>query len=145
MAATSRFSLVCVLGLALAGLAQNGAPSSSVSLLPGANSAAESSAIAYMRTVMRSEFLYRQKHKEFARTLALLVGSGSFTRRMARTDRGDYTVRYSGNGQDYGLSLVPAAYDDQHRAFYVDQDGTIRAQEGRPANAQSPALLPKRK
>src|SRR5579884_2381086 len=86
-------------------------------LQPGANSPAESAAIAYMRTVLRSEYLYKQKHHQYAKTLADLVGSGSMTKRMARTDRGEYKVRYTSNGEKYDLVLVPATADDQHRSF----------------------------
>lgn len=98
-----------------------------------------------MRTVMRSQYLYKQKHKEYARTLMSLVGSGSFTRRMARTDRGDYTVHYASTGEAYQLSLIPAHFDEEHRSFFVDNDGNIRADAERPANAQSPLLNPKKK
>jgi hypothetical protein len=118
---------------------------SSQNLLPGANSPAESEALAYMKTVTRSEFLYKKKHQKYARTLMDLVGSGSFTRRMARPNRGDYTVQYSSNGEKYELTLVPTNFDDQHRSFFVDQDEKIRVEEQHPANAQSPRLNTKKK
>lgn len=112
----------------------------SQALLPGANSPAESAALAYMKTVMRSEFLYKQKHKQYARSLMDLVGSSSMTRRMARPDRGDYTVRYSGNGEGCQLTLVPKNFDEQHRSFFADQDGTIRVDAQKAATAQSEPL-----
>jgi len=120
------------------------AQSGSENLLPGANSPSESAALAYMKTVMRSAFLYKKKHQKYPRTLMDLVGSGSFTRRMARTNRGDYTVHYTSNGEKYELTLVPTNFDDQHRSFFVDQDEKIRVEEQRPANVQS-ALLNTRK
>jgi len=119
--------------------------SSSQNLLPGANSPSESAALAYMKTVIRSQFLYKKKHQKYARTLMDLVGSSSFTRRMARTDRGDYTVHFSSNGEKYELTLVPTNFDDQHRSFFVDQDEKIRVEEQRPANVQSPLLNTRRK
>jgi hypothetical protein len=121
------------------------AQSSSPNLLPGANSPAESEALAYMKTVMRSEFLYNKKHQKYARTLMDLVGSGSFTRRMARSNRGDYTVHYSSNTEKYELTLVPTNFDDQHRSFFVDQDEKIRVEEQHPATAESPRLDTKKK
>jgi opacity protein-like surface antigen len=129
--------------------AQNTAPaeaqSTSQNLLPGANSPSESAALAYMKTAMRSEFLYNKKHQKYARTLMDLVGSGSFTRRMARPNRGDYTVHYSSNGEKYELTMVPMNFDDQHRSFFVDQDEKIRVDAQQPANAQSPRLDTKKK
>lgn len=113
-------------------------------LLPGANSPAESAALAYMRTVMRSEFLYKKKHNEYPKTLAGLVGSGSMTKRLARPDRGDYTVRYKSDGEKYELSMIPKTFDDQHRSFFADDDGKIRVAEQSAATAESPVLKTKR-
>jgi hypothetical protein len=144
-----RFTILVIfvafsLGPALLVAQEQPPATSSQALLPGANSSSESAALAYMRTVMRSEFLYKHKHKEFARSLASLIGSGSFTRRMARPDRGDYTVHYAGNGQSYQLTLVPTSFDDQHRSFFADQDGKIRVDAQQPASAQSPLLNTKK-
>ena len=113
-------------------------------LLPGANSPAESAALAYMRTVMRSEFLYKKKHNEYPKTLAGLVGSGSMTKRLARPDRGDYTVHYKSSGEKYELAMVPKTFDDQHRSFFADDDGKIRVAEQSAATAESPVLKTKR-
>ena len=117
---------------------------SSQPLAAGANSPAESAAILYMRTAMRSEFLYKKKHNEYARSLASLVGTGSFTKRMSRPDRGDYKVQYSSNGEKYQLVMVPNAFDDQHRSFFVDQDGKIRVEEQKSATAESSLLKTRR-
>lgn len=97
-----------------------------------------------MRTAMRSEFIYKQKHKDYAKTLAALVGTGSFTKRMSRPDRGDYKVQYSSTGEKYQLAMVPTTFDEQHRSFFVDQDGKIRVEEQKPATAESPTLKTKR-
>jgi hypothetical protein len=36
--------------------------------------------------------------------------------------------------------MIPKQYDDQHRAFYAEEDGVIRAEEGKPATADSAKL-----
>jgi hypothetical protein len=59
---------------------------------------------------------------------------------MTKTDRGTYIVGYSSNGETYSISLTPKTFDDQHRAFYADEDGIIRVDAEHPANAQSPPL-----
>lgn len=119
-------------------------PGATQNLLPGANSPAESAALAYMRTVMRSEFLYKKKHNEYPKTLAGLVGSGSMTKRLARPDRGDYTVHYKSNGEKYELAMVPKTFDDQHRSFFANDDGKIRVEEQSAATAESPVLKTRR-
>jgi hypothetical protein len=60
---------------------------------------------------------------------------------MARsTDRGDYTVKFHSKKDGFSLAMIPKQYDDQHRAFYAEEDGVIRAEEGKPATADSPKL-----
>jgi hypothetical protein len=102
-----------------------------------AQSNAEAAALGYMRTVGMAQRMYKKKHGAYATSLAELVGSGSFTRRMVATDRGDYTVKFQSKGKDYSLSLVPKTFDPAHRAFYMDETGTIRAEETKPATASS--------
>ena len=59
-----------------------------------ARSDSEAAALGYMRTVLRAEKLYKRKNNHFATSLAELVHTGSFTRRMVNPDRGDYTVGF---------------------------------------------------
>jgi hypothetical protein len=102
-----------------------------------AHSNAEASALGYMRTVGTAEREYKKKHGAYATSLHDLIGTASFTRRMMATDRGDYTVKFHSNGKDWSLSLVPKTFDAAHRAFYMDETGTIRADEANPATASS--------
>ncbi len=102
-----------------------------------AQSNAEAAALGYMRTVGTAQHAYKKKHGAYATSLAALVGSGSFTRRMVSTDRGDYTVKFASTGQNFSLSLTPKSFDAAHRAFFMDDTGTIRAEESKPATASS--------
>ncbi len=102
-----------------------------------AHSNAEAAALGYMRTVATAEHLYKKKHGDYATSLPSLVGTGSFTRRMTATDRGDYSVRFHSTGKEFSLSLVPKTFDADHRAFYIDDTGTIRAEDSKPATASS--------
>ena len=106
----------------------------------GANSAPEARALGYLHTVYIAELNYKKKHNEFARSLASLVGQGSFTRRMASPDRGDYSARFSGNGTGFSLGMVPKTFDAEHRAFFVNETGTVRVETDKPATAQSAPL-----
>ncbi len=106
-----------------------------------AHSEAEAQALGYMRTLLRAEKLYKKRHDKYAESLSALAGTGSFTKRMARTtDRGDYTVSFHPKKEGFTLSLIPKQYDAQHRAFYADEDGVLHAEEGKPADAESPKL-----
>jgi hypothetical protein len=106
-----------------------------------AHSEAESGALGYMRVVLRAQQEYKKKHDHFAPSLSALAHTGTFTPRMARsTDRGDYTVNFHSKKDGFTLALVPKQYDDQHRAFYAEEDGVIRGEEGKPATAESAKL-----
>jgi len=103
-----------------------------------AHSEAEAGALGYMRVVLRAQREYKKKHNHYAQSLPALARTGTFTPRMARsTDRGDYTVSFHSKKDGFSLSLLPKQYDDQHRAFYAEEDGVIRAEEGKPATAES--------
>ena len=105
-----------------------------------AHSDAEAAALGYMRTVINAQKIYYKRHQAYATMLNQLVGQGSFTRRMVRTDRGDYTVQFRGTGKTYSLTLVPRQYDAAHRAFYVDESGQFRVEADKPASKSSPEL-----
>ena len=105
-----------------------------------ARSESEANALGYMRTVIRAQQQYNKKNDKYASTLADLVHTGSFTRRMTQTDRGDYTVSFHSRKDGYELSLTPKQLDAEHRAFYATEDGVIHADEQKAADESSPAV-----
>jgi hypothetical protein len=107
-----------------------------------ARSNSEASALGYMRTVIRAQNVYQKKNGKYATSLLDLVHTGSFTRRMATTDRGDYTVSFrSHKDKDtYELALTPKQLDAQHRSFYAKDDGVIRGEEDKAADENSPVV-----
>jgi hypothetical protein len=105
-----------------------------------AHSNAEAAALGYIHTVLTAEKLHKKKHNAYATSLPALVGSGSFTKRMATTDRGDYKVSFHGTAEKFGLTLVPKQFDAEHRSFFADETGTIRAEDDKPATDSSPVL-----
>lgn len=102
-----------------------------------ARSDSEAAALAYMRVVMRAQVGFHKQYGHYANSLSQLVHSGTFTQRMVNPDRGDYTVGYHGKTTNYALTMTPKAPDAQHRWFYADDDGKIRAEENKPADANS--------
>jgi hypothetical protein len=105
-----------------------------------ARSEAEAASLGYMRTVLRAQREYKKKHAEYAASLEALVHTGSFTRRMTKTDRGDYTVSFRTKKDGFELAMTPAQLDAQHRSFYADEDGVIHADEEKAADSTSPAV-----
>jgi hypothetical protein len=105
-----------------------------------ARSESEAGALGYMRTVLRAQRLYNKKYGHYATSLAQLVHTGSFTRRMVNTDRGDYAVSFRSRKDGFQLALTPKQMDATHRSFYADEDGVIHADEEKAANENSPTV-----
>lgn len=127
--------LLGILLLAEAGFSQAGSQAASL-----AHSKDEAVSLGYMRTAIYAQKDYKKKHGQYATSLADLVHSGSFTKRMTTTDRGPYTVSFHGKAESYSLALTPKQFDAEHRAFFADETGKIRVEENQPATAESPIL-----
>ncbi len=107
-----------------------------------ARSDSEAAALGYMRTVLRAQRQYKQKYNHYATSLTDLVHTGSFTRRMTNTNRGDYTVGFRAKKEKdtFELTMTPKQVDSQHRSFYAKEDGVIHAEEQGAANENSPPV-----
>jgi hypothetical protein len=107
-----------------------------------ARSDSEFVALAYMRTFLRAQRIYKRKNNHYATSLMDLTKTGSFTRRMASTDRGDYTVKFRPHKEKdtFEITLVPKQLDAEHRSFFSDDQGKIRADETKEADESSEVL-----
>ncbi len=105
-----------------------------------ARSDSEAAALAYMRVVLRAQHRFEKQYGHFANSLAELVHSGSFTKRMVDPNRGDYTAGFKGKKDSFILTMSPQHLDAQHRSFYAEDDGKIHADEEKPADANSPLV-----
>ena len=105
-----------------------------------ARSDSEAAALAYMRVVLRAQRQFNKQYGHFATSLAELVHSGSFTKRMVNPDRGDYTVTFKGKKDSFVLAMMPKLLDATHRSFYAEDDGKIHADEEKPADSSSPVV-----
>jgi len=105
-----------------------------------ARSDSEAEALAYMRVVIRAQQRFNKQYGHYATTLAELVHSGSFTKRMVNPNRGDYTVGFKGKKDSFILTMTPVHLDAQHRSFYAEDDGKIHADEEKPADGDSPVV-----
>lgn len=94
-----------------------------------------------MRVVVRAQKDYKKRHDKYASSLMELAGTGSLTKRMARsTERGDYTVGFKAQKDGYILTLTPKQMDAEHRSFYADEDGVIHADDQKAADPSSPKI-----
>lgn len=106
-----------------------------------ARSESEAQALGYMRVVLRAQREYKKRHAKYAESLMDLAGTGSLTKRMARsTQRGDYTVSFRTRKDGYSLALTPQQIDAEHRSFYADEDGVIHGDDQKAANEESPKV-----
>lgn len=105
-----------------------------------ARSDSEAAALGYMRVVLRAQRQFQKQYGHFATSLAELVHSGSFTKRMVDPHRGDYTAGFKGKNDSFILTMTPNRLDAQHRSFYAEDDGKIHADEEKPADANSPVV-----
>lgn len=142
----TRKPLLRMLALLLAALAAGAMAQTPLAYTPKsaddkARSESEFRSIAYARTVLVNEREYKKKLGRYSPTLYALAGGGrSFTKRMARPDRGDYTVSYHGGKESFSVTLTPKQFDETHRSFYMDSSGILRVQEGAPATSASAPL-----
>jgi hypothetical protein len=106
-----------------------------------ARSESEAQALGYMRVVLRAQKEYKKRHNNFAESLPALAGTGSLTKRMARsTERGDYTVGFRSQKDGFILTMTPKQMDSEHRSFYAEEDGVIHADDQKPADQNSPRI-----
>lgn len=105
-----------------------------------ARSESEAAALGYMRVVLRAQRQFNKQYNHFATTLAELVHSGTFTKRMVNTDRGDYVARFDGKKDSFVLTMTPKQLDAQHRSFYAEDDFKIHADESKFADGNSPVV-----
>ena len=108
-----------------------------------ARSDSEAAALGYMRTFLRAEKIYKKKNGHYATTLMDLAKTGSFTKRMASsTDRGDYIVKFRAHKEKdtFEITMVPKQPAADHRSFFSDEQGKIRADETKEADEGSEVL-----
>ena len=106
-----------------------------------AHSESEAQALGYMRVVLRAQKEYKKRHDKFAESLPALAGTGSLTKRMARsTERGDYTASFRSQKDGFILTMTPKQMDSEHRSFYAEEDGVIHGDDQKAADQSSPKI-----
>jgi hypothetical protein len=148
---SSLISSLFIMPLALAAIAIAAGPQGAQAQAPAttyqpkfsgdpARSDSEAGALAYMRVVLRAQHHFEKQYGHFATSLAELVHTGTFTKRMVDPNRGDYTVGFKGKKDSFILVMTPQHLDVQHRSFYAEDDGKIHGDEEKPAGPDSPLV-----
>src|SRR5579885_2621030 len=138
----ARGLLALILGCSLLTITPASAQTAYQPKFPGdpAHSESEAAALGYMRTTIRAQKVYQRKNDKYASSLSQLVHTGSFTRRMVETQRGDYTVGFRSHKDGYELTMTPKRLDANHRSFYANEDGIIHADDQKAATEDSPKV-----
>jgi len=90
---------------------------------------------------LRAQKEYKKRHNKFADSLPALAGTGSLTKRMARSnERGDYMVGFKSQKDGFILTMTPKQMDSEHRSFYAEEDGVIHGDDQKPADQSSPKV-----
>lgn len=106
-----------------------------------ARSESEAQALGYMRVVLRAQREYKRRHDHYAESLMALAGTGSLTKRMARTtERGDYSAGFRSHKDGFQLTMTPKQMDTEHRSFYAEEDGIIHGDDQKAADSDSPKV-----
>jgi Tfp pilus assembly protein PilE len=106
-----------------------------------ARSDSEANALGYLRTFIRAQQQYKKKNSKYAASLSDLAHApGSFTRRMANPERGDYTVSFHSRKDGYELTMTPKQLDAEHRSFFANEDAVMHADETKAADESSPVV-----
>lgn len=138
-----RWTAVVTLGTAmLAGTARMTGQTAYQPKFPGdpAHSDSEAVALGYARTVMRAQHLYKRNNGQYATSLMQLVHVGSFTRRMAEPQQGDYKVSFHPRKDGFELTMIPKQVDADHRSFYGNEKGAIHGDDQKTASEDSPVV-----
>jgi hypothetical protein len=134
--------ILAVLALPIAAQTETQASAAYQPKFPGdpARSESEAKALGYMRTVLRAQKEYKKKNDHYATSLLALVHTGSFTRRMAETDRVDYTVGFRSHKDGFDLTLTPKELTPDRRSFFADEHLDIHADDTKAADEKSPKI-----
>jgi hypothetical protein len=101
----------------------------------------ESAALDTIAKVNDAESSYFRRNRRYALTFEELVEAHLLNSVPAPVQTGyDFTLRPSADAQTYKLAVNPAASSPTARHFFSDESGTVRAEAGRDATADSPKI-----
>jgi hypothetical protein len=109
---------------------------------PAAKAPDEAAATEALRKTAEAQTTYFKINRRYALTFDELVDAHLLNSEPTATQTGyDFKLRPAADAQTYKLSVVPAgAATASVRHFFMDQSGTIHADTGKDATAESPVV-----
>jgi hypothetical protein len=101
----------------------------------------ESAALDTIAKVNDAESSYFRRNRRYALSFDELVEAHLLNSVPASAQTGyDFTLRPSADAQTYKLAVNPSSPSPTARHFFSDESGTVRAEAGRDAAADSPKI-----
>ena len=120
---------------------QTNAPQTAPAAQPATKAPNESAALNAIAKINDAESSYFRRNRRYALTFDELVEAHLLNSVPASAQTGyDFTLRPSADAQTYKLAVNPAAPSPTARHFFSDESGTVRAEAGRDATADSPKI-----
>ena len=103
----------------------------------------EGAALAAIADVNAAQKIYITRYRRYALTYEELT-EALFLKEEPTVEKTGYNIklRPAADAASYIVLGIPSAPLPSARHFFSDQTGVIRAEEGKDANAQSPAITP---
>ena len=101
----------------------------------------ENAALAVISKINEGQSIYFKLNRRYALDFDELIKAHQLDREPSTADTGyDFKLRPAAEAQTYRLSVVPARSGVASRSFFTDQTGAVRAETGKEAGPDSPAL-----
>lgn len=132
--------LLLILGIAASACSSSG--SQGTVTKSAARAADENAALGAIRQVNEAQSTHFKLNRRYAITLEELVTARLLNAEPTAEQTGyDFRLRPAADAQTYRLIVTPSdASASSARRFFLDQTGVIRAEVGKEATAESPAV-----
>ena len=101
----------------------------------------ENAALEGIKKVIDAQATYFKVNRRYALTFDELTEAHFLAAEPAAAQTGyEFKLRPAADAQTYKLQISPSAVSGTARFFYTDNTGTIHAETGKDATAESPAI-----
>lgn len=110
---------------------------------PAAKPADEGAALRILGEINAAQAEYIKRHRRYALTYEELMDARLIQQDPSKDAAGyDIKLRPAADAGSYTMVAVPVSASASERSFFTDKTGTIRAEQGKDANAASPEVPP---
>ena len=127
--------------LILAGCGGNTTPATKPQEAVNVKAPDETAVLDAISKINEAQSNYFERNRRYALTLDELVDARLLKDIPTTSQMGyDFTLRPAADAQTYRMSVNPANAQSAARHFLTDQTGTVRAESGKDATADSPKI-----